>query len=256
MFSFLLRPKWVIFTLLVPVGVVLCLLAADWQYGRHVDRSAMNTQVDASAAIAAVPVSDLVSPNEPFPADAEFRAISTVGTFVGPEVLVRKQVLDSAPGYWVVNTLRTDTGPVLQVLRGWIPLGDSARTSPTVPSPPTGQVTVVGWLAPTQTMPNPAPADLPERQVVALDTAVLAAGEPTYPGYLVATAMQPADAAGLKPVPIPRPGFGPHLAYSWQWIFFALLLPVGWVLMVRREIRESAAERAQSPTAVHHTSAA
>lgn len=256
MFSFLLRPKWVIFTLLVPVGMVLCLMAADWQYGRHVDRSAMNTQVDASTSQSAVPISELVAVGGQFPSDAQFRAVSVVGSFVGPDVLVRKQVLDGAPGFWVVNGLHTEAGPVVQVLRGWIPLSDSARTSPVVPAPPGGTVTVVGWLAPSQTMPNPAPTDLPERQVVALDTAVLAAGEPTYPAYLVATAMSPPDASTLKPVPIPRPGFGPHLAYSWQWLFFALLLPVGWVLMVRREIKETAAERDESPAPSRHTSAA
>jgi len=255
-FAFLLRPKWVIFTVLVPVGMVLCLLAADWQYDRHVARSAMNVQVDASSAAAAAPISELMPPGESFPSEVEYRTAAAVGTFVGPDVLVRKQVLDSAPGYWVVNALRTESGAVLQVLRGWVPLGDNARTSPSVPAPPTGQVTVVGWLAPSQTMPNPAPTDLPPGQVVALDTAVLAAGQVTYPAYLVATAMDPADAAGLKPVPVPRPGFGPHLAYSWQWIFFALLLPVGWVLMVRREIKESAEEREQSPSRAQSSHAA
>lgn len=235
-FSFLRQPKWIIFTLLLPLGIAVCLFASHWQYTRHVHRSALNTLIHTNAAQPVVGVADLLTPGNPMPPEDAYRRVVASGSFTGPTSLVRKRPLDGEAGFWVVDTLRTDSGPLLQVLRGWVKMTGTATSTPSVPSPPAGPVTVTGWLQASELEKLPRPTDLPAGQVTALDTTVLAAGQPSYTPYLVAQAMIPTDTDQLKPVPMPDPGLGPHLAYSWQWLFFAVLLPTAWVIFARREI--------------------
>ncbi len=244
MLSLLRQPKWIIFTLLVPVGMALCLLAANWQYSRHVHRSALNAQIEGAKNTPADALTALAAPGAGYDSADDFRPVTVTGVFEGSGVLVRKRVVESQTGFWVVDPLRTPDGTIVQVLRGWVPTGESARTSPVVPPPPSGDVTVTGWLQASQQAPAVEPTDLPAGQVSALDTAVLAHGAPTFAPYIVASAMTPADSAGLKTIAVPSPGLGPHLAYSWQWCFFALMLPIGWVILARRDLQARRAESA------------
>ncbi len=249
MLSLLRRPKWIIFTLLVPVGMVLCLLAADWQYTRHVNRSAEDARIRGNSQAAPVPLTTLSSVQSPFDPATAWRPVSVTGTFGDAATLVRRRPLDGRSGFWVVNPLTTADGSVVQVLRGWIATAGDALANPSVPPPPAGSVTVVGRLQPSQ-----APATtqgLPAGQVSSLDTSALSGDHPHFPGYLVAASMTPADSAGLQTLPVPELGLGPHLAYSWQWLFFAALLPVGWVILARRELQAERAEAAaaEAPTA-------
>lgn len=237
MLSLLRQPRWIVFTILVPVGVALCLLAADWQYQRHVNRSAQDALAEANSATSVLPIGDVVAPSEPLDETDTFKQVVVQGEFDdAATVLVRRRVLNGNPGYWVVTPLQTDSG-VVQVLRGWVATAGDALTSPSVAPPPDGTVTVVGWLRPSETLPDPAPTDLPSGQVAALDTAALNGTPQGYLPVVVSLAMEPADPAGLTPVPVPDPGLGPHLAYSWQWIAFAAMLPIGWVILARRELK-------------------
>jgi cytochrome oxidase assembly protein ShyY1 len=234
------QPKWIILTLLVPIAIVLCLRAAQWQYDRHVDRSIRSDLVSTNSAQEPTPIADVVAPQTALDAGQQFQPVVAAGEF-DPDstVLVRKRVLEGKTGYWVVTSLQTSAGP-LQVLRGFVPTAGDAFTSPDIPPPPSGNVVVSGWLEPSQQSPQPAPTDLPPGQVAALDTAVLNGSDGGYVPYLVALAMAPTDpalATGMRTLPVPNPGLGPHLAYSWQWIAFALLIPVGWVILLRRELQ-------------------
>lgn len=254
MLALLRQPRWIILTLLVPVGMALCLLAADWQYQRHVNRSAEDALARANSGTSPVALTDVVQPGEPLAEDDVYRFVALQGTYLSDDtVLVRKRVLNGSPGYWVVTPLRTADGSTVQVLRGWIATAGDALTSPSVAPAPSGEVSVVGWLKPTETLPNPAPTDLPAGQVAALDTAVLnaaASASGSTAGYtpvVVATASEPVDPAGLTPVPVPTPGLGPHLAYSWQWVAFAAMIPIGWIILFRRELKSQGEEDETQP---------
>ena len=251
MLSLLRQPRWILFTLLVPVGVALCLMAANWQYQRHVNRSAQDALAEANSANAPIPLSDVVRASESFDGADAYRQVLVQGEFdAEATVLVRRRVLNGSPGYWVVTPLRTDSG-VVQVLRGWVATAGDALTSPTVAPPPSGSVTVLGWLRPSESLPVPAPTDLPPGQVAALDTASLNGRALGYLPAVVAEAMEPADPAALTPVPVPDPGLGPHLAYSWQWVAFAAMLPIGWVILARRELKgeQESEQRQDEPAA-------
>ncbi|MDQ1305790.1 MAG: hypothetical protein QG671_1622 [Actinomycetota bacterium] len=247
MLSLLRRPKWIIFTLLVPVGMVLCLLAADWQYSRHVNRSAEDGRIRTNSQSPPVPLTSVASVQTPFDPESAWRPVSVTGTFGRDAILVRRRPMDGRSGFWVVNPLTIADGSVLHVLRGWLATTGDALANPPIPPPPTGSVTVLGRLQPSQ--PPAATEGLPVGQVSSLDTAAISGNLPHFPGYLVAASMSPADSAALRTLPVPELGLGPHLAYSWQWLFFAALLPVGWVILARRELQAEKAEAAAEAAA-------
>jgi cytochrome oxidase assembly protein ShyY1 len=56
-----------------------------------------------------------------------------------------------------------------------------------------------------------------------------------YPGYVDLVSSDPAQAAGLTPIPLPELSEGPHLSYALQWVLFAGVAVVGFVLLIRRE---------------------
>jgi cytochrome oxidase assembly protein ShyY1 len=44
---------------------------------------------------------------------------------------------------------------------------------------------------------------------------------------------------GLRPLPLPVPSAGPHLAYAIQWFLFIGVAVVGWVALLRATAREA-----------------
>jgi hypothetical protein len=66
-------------------------------------------------------------------------------------------------------------------------------------------------------------------------------------GYLELVSTSPAP-KGPQPELIPDPdhsSIGPHMAYAVQWWLFSAMVPVGWVVLLRRERAEALAARAK-----------
>ena len=92
---------------------------------------------------------------------------------------------------------------------------------------------------------------LPDRQVMLISSAQQSAllSRPVLGGYLEQTAPEPADGSP-EMIPAPDDGsIGSHMAYAVQWWLFAAGVPVGWVILVRREKRdrEQAAQQGDGP---------
>ena len=133
---------------------------------------------------------------------------------------------DGQVGALVLTPLRVaSTGAVLPVVRGWVPsVDDPAATAP----PPTGEVTVVGWLKVGEAAGQ---GGLPDGQTDAISPAELVNrwGGPTYSGYLVLDTVDAAQAPGLVALGYPaRDGWGRGLAQP------RLCAPVVAVRAVRR----------------------
>jgi cytochrome oxidase assembly protein ShyY1 len=86
-----------------------------------------------------------------------------------------------------------------------------------------------------------------------------ALGRPVLRGYLQLTAVSPKP-RGEQPQRIPEPdhsSIGPHMAYAVQWWLFAAAVPVGWVVLARRERRDRLAqERGEAGAPAEPASAA
>lgn len=230
------QPRWLVLLVLLPVAMALSLLAANWQYQRHVARSAMEAQLEQSQQSAAVPVDEVLTPGSAFPDDDRYRVVEVNGVFEPTSTIIRNKSLNDTRGMWVVNSLRTPQGSTILVLRGWLQATPENRNAVVAPAPPAGTVTVTGSLMPSE--PWRSPGILSNGEATSLNTEMLCPEPDCYPGYLQLASPEPAPP--LQTVPVRGPGLGPHLGYAGQWLIFMILLPVGFVVLLRREVKDEA----------------
>ncbi|MDT0265195.1 SURF1 family protein [Streptomyces sp. DSM 44915] len=259
MYRFLLSRQWVILTLIALLLIPTMIWLGFWQLDRHEQRVARNDLISASLDADPVPMADLTGVDAG-PADADrFRQVTATGSYAPEhEVLVRQRTnADEAMGYYVLTPLLPADGPAVLVNRGWIAAGQDPRQAPEVPAAPDGEVTVTGRLMRDETSANTGIRDrsgLPDGMTMLVNSEQRAAdlGQPMLRGYLELVETTPPDPAepALEPVPAPdHTGIGAHFAYAIQWWIFTAGVPIGWVLLLRRDVkdRRAAAAKAARP---------
>ena len=201
-------------------------LLGRWQLDRRQERDERNARVEANYGAQPVPLAQLLPrAGTPLPASLTWRPVSVSGVYQPADtLLVRNRTLRGDGGYEVLVPLRTETGRVLLVDRGWLPAGRTGAGPDRVPAPPPGPVELVVRLRPGEEAGGrrAPPGQLPavDLQLVAdaLDGTVGSELEGGY-GVLAAESPRPAQAPVLLPRPEQEPG--PHLAYAVQWFGFA-----------------------------------
>lgn len=239
MLKVLREPRWIALIVAVPIGVVLCLMLSDWQWNRYEGRKEANVVLGQNIDKPPVQASQLLASATAVDDSTHWRSVEATGTYdVDAQVLVRRKPLSGTNGFWVATPLVTKTGDVLVVNRGWVKAGSNAQVTPSVPAPPTGEVTVIGRVQPSSAEAA-RPTDMPVGQVQALNVASVGAesGTRILPAYIDLSSSNPPQAPGLVLIPVPQIDEGPHLSYSLQWIAFAILFIVGIFLLLRREVR-------------------
>ncbi|MCP3766207.1 MULTISPECIES: SURF1 family cytochrome oxidase biogenesis protein [Streptomyces] len=248
MYRFLLSRQWVILTLLSLVLIPTMVELGFWQLHRHERRVALNQVIADSLAAEPVPAESLTAPGAKVDRDHLYRRVTARGSFdASDEVVVRRRTnADDEVGYHVLTPFVLEDGKVLLVNRGWVPADGASQTAfPEVPAPPGGELTLTGRLMQDQTTEASGIKNLqglPDRQIMLINSELEAdrLGKEVLGGYVDLTDPAP---SGDTPQPVPSPehdSIGPHLAYAWQWWLFAAGVPVGWVVLVRREARERA----------------
>lgn len=250
-------PRWIAAHVGIVVLVVVFLLLGRWQW--HVGHK-----------VAPLTQQQLASWRQPVPAESLITSDGVDGTKIGQAVtahgtydatrqlLVPGRSLDGHNGYYLIAPLVTAPGKAITVNRGWLPATAAGTAQPSMPAPPTGQVTVTGWAAASESTTGsvnqngivqtfaPGSASGPH-EVSVISAAQLVNLWPYHlpDGYLSAT--DPASlSGGLKAIPAPLPPHGTswdllNVGYAFQWCLFAIVT-VGWYLLHwRRELRASAA---------------
>ena len=221
------------------VAAAVCARLGVWQLDRaQVRGAAAEQRLQAALTTAApVPLDQVLAPQTAFTGATVGRKVQVSGTYdAAQQLLVTGRVVDGRHGSLVLTPLRVGTGQgqaVLAVVRGFVPDGATA------PVPPSGPVSVVGYL-----QAGEAPgAGVVDGRTEAISPAELVGlwGGPTWTGYLVLASSDPVQGPEAVLLPPPtRRGTGlnvQNLSYAAQWwIFggFALLL---WWRMVRDEAR-------------------
>ncbi|WP_445523918.1 SURF1 family cytochrome oxidase biogenesis protein [Streptomyces cyslabdanicus] len=247
MYRFLLTRQWVILTIVAIALIPTMIRLGFWQLHRHEHKVALNKVIADSLAARPVPAESLTSPGATVPQDDLYRRITAQGHFdtADEEVVRRRTNADGDVGYHVLTPFVLDDGKVLLVNRGWVPADASQTAFPAIPAPPRGEITVTGRLMPDETTAASGIKDvkgLPDRQVMLISSAQQAErlGKQVLGGYIQMTSPAP---RGGSPQLLPDPDhgdIGPHLAYAIQWWLFTAGVPVGWVVLLRREARERA----------------
>jgi cytochrome oxidase assembly protein ShyY1 len=177
----------------------------------------------------------------PVPLAAEWTRVTMHGRYAADAtVLVRNRPYDGTYGYEVLEPFVDDSGSTVVVDRGWVPNAENAETLPEVPGAPMQDVTVTGWVRPSEPTLN---RTLPSGQVASINLSEVSrqVGRPVLGGYVVLEVERlPDGSAPQRPTALEPPDtdLGPHQAYAFQW-WFAMV--AGFVLVwfgARREYRE------------------
>ncbi len=252
-YGFLRRPKWLGLLALVVIIVPSFFALSRWQMHRLEERRHYNDLVTNQGSATPVPIESLLTASAATTTVTDtlrWRPVTVTGRYDSAhQKLVRKRPLDGTDGFWVATPLVTSAGTVVIVNRGWIKVSGAASTTPTVPDAPSGIVDVIGRIQPSQPTDGPQPSDMPIGQISDLDVTAIGSNlGPVYPGYLELITSTPDQASGLKLLPLPDLTDGPHLAYAIQWVLFAGVTVIGYVMLARRE-REYEAELAEDRAA-------
>lgn len=256
-----LRTRRYVVLLLIAVAVAVgCFTAGVWQIHRYGWKHQANTALDRDAAATDTPVGSLLAPGRPVGKDLQFRTVNARGVYdVAGQLLVREREVNSDPAFLVLTPLRTDAGPTLLVVRGWLPMSGAAAHTPPVPRPPAGQVAVTARIYPSE--PVGRTRGIPTGQIERINTAAIAGrlGVPTYGGYAELISQEPRS-RGLSILPGPdlsNPAGGAsepqHLAYVAQWFVFGLIALAAPFLLARMDDRRGtqAPRQIAAPVANH-----
>lgn len=254
-YRFLLTRQWVILTLIALLLIPVMIRLGFWQKHRYEERSARNQLVTDALSAKPVPVEQLTSPGHTVTSTERYRTVTATGTFdTAQEEVVRRRVnSDDEVGYHVLTPFVLTDGKVLLVNRGWIPADGAQTAFPKIPAPPAGRTTVTGRLKVDETTAASGiknVAGLPDRQVMLINSEQQARrlGAQVLGGYIEQTGPQP---KGSTPQQISDPGTEDaplNYAYMIQWWLFAAAVPVGWVVLARREARDRTARAATAET--------
>lgn len=238
MYAFALRPKWIVGHVIAIAAVVVFGFMASWQFSRLDEKRDRNDQIRANADLPPAAIADL----EGIPTgELDWRRVRERGRYDhGGEVVIRSRSHDGVSGYHVVTPLRLDDGTALLVNRGWVPLTVGEQRPIPPASPPTGTVTVEGLLRQTQTRSGFAAADpatgrLTDMNRVDVDRIDQQLDYQVFDLYLQLEEQAPAQSDLPVIVDPPSLDEGPHLSYAVQWILFAVVVVVGYPLLLRRQ---------------------
>jgi surfeit locus 1 family protein len=248
-YAFARTPKWIAAHVLALVAVVAFVYAAQWQWGKHLDRQARNALLEERVDAAPVSLDEALDDTAATGTPVDYRRVTVTGRFLADEeVLLSVRQHRGQPGHQLLTPLVTEDGEAVVVDRGWVPyeLDDPPVAQA---APPEGEVTVTGYLFPSQVSGGVGIAeeggdrvdyvgrvDIPrlQRQVEV----------PLAPAYLVTEDQSPVQTGELPiPAEIPPPDSGPYLNYTGQWSLFALVVLIGYPILLRKTAGEQAAER-------------
>lgn len=232
---FLLRPGWLVVTLVVLAFATACFtLLAPWQFRRHHERSATNAAVQASFHAPTVPLGELG-------AGSEWRLATATGRYLPDgEALARLRTVLGEPAFEVLTPFRLTDGSVVLVDRGFVRPNESVQVG-AYPAVPGGEVVLTGRVRADETDPEHRAAFTDRtnggrRQVYAVDSRIVAraTGLTIRPGYLQLEAGSPGV---LGPLPLPELDAGPFLSYALQWVAFGSMAILAWIYFTWREIK-------------------
>jgi cytochrome oxidase assembly protein ShyY1 len=236
---FAFSTRWLGYLALVVAFAVACVFLAQWQLARReqaraeIERVATNWHSDATTLDEVLP--SLAS----FDPDDKWTPVTMTGRYLADEqLLARGRPLNGNAGFDVLVPFQLGDGQVFIVDRGWLPAGNENDSPDSVPAPPSGEVTVVARLKPSEPIVPGRSAPAGQIATIHLPEIASRVSAPTYIGaYGLLDSEVPAPA--IRPIEVtePAPDEGPHLSYAFQWIMFAILgfLGLGWA--VRQEYR-------------------
>ncbi|HSS67493.1 MAG TPA: SURF1 family protein [Nocardioidaceae bacterium] len=248
MLRFLFTGRWLVLLLVVILVGFACVELGLWQFRRYEGKVEGNKVVRVNLVAEPVAVDNVMSTGDGPSDDVQWLRVRATGVY-DPDhttvILYRSR--DGVPGVNVVVPLVTESGTALLDDRGWIKTSESgADASIDAPAPPTGTVTVTGWVRQNATGSSARVSD-GEARSISSDEIGPTLGYPVYDGFVERTD----EAPSASPAPVaddePDLSTGPHFFYGVQWFFFAMLAVGFWVYFAYAEYQEQSGRRPRPP---------
>ena len=225
------REKYVFLKSLVALALIcLCLIAAQWQYHRGVDRHARNSMIEVNIAAPNISLENAASELS----KNEWRTVNAEGVFDASQtILLRNRYFEGKYGFEFLTLFTSSNGEKFWVDRGWIVAGKDAVTAPVIPATPSGTVEITGRMRLDTSLPRGSFFALPASGT-GLISKWNAQNEVVTEGYYLD--LLNGSTAELTPnvtAQLPELSDGPHMAYALQWVFFAGLVGYGRILIRR-----------------------
>lgn len=210
----------------------------EWQMHRLEWRRGVNARIVAYQQQPPKPYEEVftheITDNE------QWQRVTATGTFDAKnqvQAMYRNQ--NDQAGSEVVTPLRTDKGHWLLVDRGFIPRDQGGKEIAVLPDPPSGTVTVTGYVRRSEHGKDNAitPQDGMARLINA-PAIGKSLNREVLDGYVGLTEVKPAQSGNLKPMTTPELDEGPHLSYAVQWFCFTGIAVAGAGILIRGDLRD------------------
>ena len=239
-FRFLLSRRWAGFTVFVLILAYGTWWLGQWQFDRLEDRKASNQIVRVNEHAEPAPVSDVLAPGQKVAEKDEWRRVTATGTYAVDDTIIwRYRTPDDAKGVDIVVPLVLADGSAVLVDRGWLQT-ESQDEFEDLPAPPSGEVTITGWVRADGTGDSTDVAQVDGYHATrALSSTQVAkvVDEPLLTGWLHLDTESPEPATQLRKADLPELDNGPHFFYGLQWWFFGVLAIAGFFYLMYDERR-------------------
>jgi len=225
------REKYFFLKSIVALALIcLCLIAAQWQYNRGVDRHARNSLIEANIAATNISLTSAIIDLK----KNEWRTVSTTGVFDASQtILLRNRYFEGKYGFEFLTLFKTSSGQRFWVDRGWLIAGKDALTAPLIPSTPTGEVEITGRLRLDSSLPRGSFFALPASGTGLISKWNAQKEVATEGFYLDLLKGSRNELTPNVAAQLPELSDGPHMAYALQWVFFGGLVGYGRILIRR-----------------------
>ncbi len=225
--GFLVSRRWILFAITVALLAWGAWWLGEWQFHRLEDRKQRNAIIERNESAPPADVAEVMPVDGEVAEPDEWRTVTATGEYaVEDTIIVRYRTRDGAPGVDVVVPLVIDGAGTVLVDRGWLQTDARDLTAADVPAPPTGTVTVTGYVRRDGTGDSTAVADQSTR-AVSSERIGEALGVELHDGFVDLASEDPAPTTALAPPELPELDNGPHFFYGLQWWFFGVLALFG-----------------------------
>lgn len=193
--------------------VSLCLIAGNWQLQKGLRVHAKNIQISANSNSA--PIKE---PKKYDLKEDQWKKFEFSGQFNRNFKLLKNQYQDGQYGFHVLQEFKTNSLGLITVDRGWVAAGKDAKSGPQVPAIDTTPETIVVRLR-SELLNTHLGGSL-----FAIPSKSKASTE-IYFDLLSAQFNNP-----ITTLDLPNLSTGPHFAYAFQWVLFAIAIFIGRII--------------------------
>lgn len=178
----------------------------------------------------------------------QFTPVVVEGTWLGDQqVAQRNRSYGGQGGFDLLTPLAIADGPLagtaVVVRRGWVPTDGPGSADPLLDVPVDGPVVVTGFLQSPTSQPNFGPRDAPDTTLTTVfhadvDRLAEQVDRPLVGVIVWLTTQQPDDGELPLPQPPPARDTSQNLSYALQWSAFTLIVVGGYLLVLRRRVRD------------------